>query len=197
MKARCMTLRERSKLIVHLMSCDGVPQWLRHGCLPCLKHVAHWHDNSIVLCWSRNPHYRKFESWPNGAVCACSDSDDYARSLQRSIRLQAALPVFCFDCANKVWEPIVLLLPQGALAVVESCERPIFWIERKSWRETLVTPFEQRYFAPEKVCGPVELLLDFARYQIETTMMRFPPRLSDRIPWSGQFGDDSYQGWSP
>jgi hypothetical protein len=196
MKARYVTLRERSKLIVHLMSSDLVPQWLRHGRLPCLKHVAHWHDNSLVLCWSRNPHYCNFESWPNGAICACSDSDDYARSLQRSIRLQAALPVFCFDCVNKVWEPVVLLLPQGVLTAIESCERPIFWVERKSCREIRVTAFEQRYFAPEKVSGPVELLVDFATYQIETTMLRFPPRLSDRAAWSGHF-DDSYQGWSP
>jgi hypothetical protein len=196
MRARHVTLRERSKLIVHLMSCDGVPQWLRHGELPCLKHVAHWHNNYLVLCWSRNPHYRNFHNWPHGAVCDCCDSDEYARSLQRSIRLQVALPLFSFDCVNKVWEPVVLLLPQGALAALESCERPIFWIERKSWREIRVTDFEQRYFAPEKVCGPVELLVDFATHQIKTTMLRFPPRLSDRAAWSGHF-DDSYQGWTP
>jgi hypothetical protein len=55
---------------------------------------------------------------------------------------------------------------------------------------------EQRYFAPEKVCGPTELLFDFAQYQIKTTMLRFPPRMGDGSAWS-QYLDDSYQGWTP
>jgi hypothetical protein len=174
------------------MSATGVPEWMLEEHVPCLKYVSHWHANTLVLCWDQNDCYKLLRSWPHGAVCACSGTDDAARALRLSTRLLIAVAVYCFDCVNKVWEPVVLLLPRGALREIVSCESAVFWIERKSLRETRVTPFEQRYFPPEKTCSAKEMLLDFANYQIEATKMRFPPLITDSFPSGQQFTGDAW-----
>jgi hypothetical protein len=168
------SLREGERLIVHLMTTtSSAPSWLKEDQLLCLKYIAHWWDNAMVLCWSRNRHYEAIAEWPRNVYCMCERPGD--RGTRPATRLCAAVPVFLFDCLEKLWKPVVLVLPQGSLRVIARCDADIFWIERKSWRETRVTRFEQRYFPPERVCDPVELLVSFAKYQIEASAARFPP----------------------